>query len=423
MTVKNDVEESVTGRRRRVWAIGLIGLVGILVLGFAVGRFMAGKPDQSKAAEATAAATATATPEPLVEVTTVAAITRNLQRSVEVVGSLAADEEVVIASQAAGELAQLNVDFGSFITQGQTIAIIDQRDAKLKVEQAEATLKQTMARLGIKKGEKFDPLQAADVKVAKAALDWAKLDLDRAAKLIENGDISRSVYDQAMINHNSAQARYQAAADAINQQLALLDQQRASLALAKKAITDTVVRAPISGAVKEKFASKGTYLPVNGKIVTIVRINPLRLRADIPEYAAGSVRVGQTINLSVDSFPNRTFSGKVARIGPSLNEQTRALTVEAAVTNPGNILRPGMFAKSRLITAADAKAVMVPMKAVLTVAGLNKLFVIENGKATERLVKLGDNDGDLVEIREGLKEGEMVASSNQDKLHSGTPVR
>lgn len=423
MTVKNGVEQSLTGRRRRVWAIGLIGLVGILVLGVAVSRFMAGKSDQSKAAAAPAAATATATPEPVVEVTTVAAITRNLQRSVEVVGSLAADEEVVIASQAAGELSQLNVDFGSFITQGQTIAIIDQRDAKLKVEQAEATLKQTMARLGMKEGEKFDPLQAADVKVAKAALDWAKLDLDRAAKLIENGDISRSVYDQAMINHNSAQARYQAAADAINQQLALLEQQRASLALAKKAITDTVVRAPISGAVKEKFASKGTYLPVNGKIVTIVRINPLRLRADIPEYAAGSVRVGQTINLSVDSFPNRTFSGKVARIGPSLNEQTRALTVEAAVTNPGNILRPGMFAKSRLITAADAKAVMVPMKAVLTVAGLNKLFVIENGNAIERLVKLGDNDGDLVEIREGLKEGELVASSNQDKLHSGTRVR
>src|SRR5690349_21590058 len=153
------------------------------------------------------------TPE-AVDVTTAAAISRGLQRDVEVVGSLAADEEVVVSAQAAGELSQLNVDFGSFVTQGQVIATIDQRDAKLKVEQAEATLKQTMARLGMKEGERFDPQHNADVKVAKTQLDWAKLDLDRNTKLIENGDISRSVYDQATISYNSAQARFQAALDA-----------------------------------------------------------------------------------------------------------------------------------------------------------------------------------------------------------------
>src|SRR5499426_4729568 len=104
----------------------------------------------------------TATPTP-VDVTTAPAITRNLQRDVEVVGSFAADEEVVVAAQAAGELSQINVDFGSYVTQGQIIATIDQRDANLKVEQAEATLKQTVARLGMKEGEKFDSNQNADV--------------------------------------------------------------------------------------------------------------------------------------------------------------------------------------------------------------------------------------------------------------------
>src|SRR5262247_4746507 len=96
-----------------------------------------------------------ATPTP-VDVATAPAITRNLQRDVHVVGSFAADEEVVVAAQAAGELSQINVDFGSYVTQGQIIATIDQRDANLKVEQAEATLKQTVARLGMKEGEKFD---------------------------------------------------------------------------------------------------------------------------------------------------------------------------------------------------------------------------------------------------------------------------
>jgi RND family efflux transporter MFP subunit len=363
----------------------------------------------------------TATPTP-VDVATAPAITRNLQRDVEVVGSFAADEEVVVSAQAAGELSQLNVDFGGYVSQGQVIATIDQRDAKLKVEQAEATLKQTVARLGMKEGEKFDSNQNADVRVAKSQLDWAKLELDRSVKLIEKGDIPRSSYDEKVTNHNLAQARYQAALDSVNQQLAAVDQQKAALALAKKALADTVVRSPISGAVKEKHASRGSYLMVNGKIVTLVKINPLRLRADIPESSVAAVRTGQTINVTVDAFPNRTFTGRVVRIGPSLDEKTRALTVEAEVANSGNLLRPGMFAKSRLITSANAPAVMVPQRAVQPVAGLSKVFVIENGKAVERVVKTGATDGDLIEIVEGVKGGETVAISNLDKLQSGTAV-
>src|SRR6266545_304949 len=363
----------------------------------------------------------TATPTP-VDVATAPAITRNLQRDVEVVGSFAADEEVVVSAQAAGELSQLNVDFGGYVSQGQVIATIDQRDAKLKVEQAEATLKQTVARLGMKEGEKFDSNQNADVRVAKSQLDWAKLELDRSVKLIEKGDIPRSSYDEKVTNHNLAQARYQAAFDSVNQQLAAVEQQKATLALAKKALADTVVRSPISGAVKEKHASRGSYLMVNGKIVTLVKINPLRLRADIPESSVAAVRTGQTINVTVDAFPNRTFTGRVVRIGPSLDEKTRALTVEAEVANSGNLLRPGMFAKSRLITSANAPAVMVPQRAVQPVAGLSKVFVIENGKAVERVVKTGATDGDLIESVEGVKDGETVAISNLDKLQSGTAV-
>lgn len=391
-------------------------LVLIAALGAACGK--------SQAKDEAAAASnpqPVASPTP-VDVTTTPAITRNLQRDVEVVGSFAADEEVVVSAQAAGELSQLNVDFGSYVSQGQIIATIDQRDAKLKVEQAEAALKQTLARLGMKEGAAFDPGHNADVRVAKSQLDWAKMDMDRAAKLIENGDIPRSSYDEKLTAYNLAQARHQAALDSVNQQLAVVEQQKAALALAKKAVTDTVVRSPISGAVKEKHASRGAYLPVNGKIVTLVKINPLRLRADIPESSAAAVRTGQTINVTVDAFPNRKFTGRIVRIGPSLDEKTRALTVEAEVANSGNLLRPGMFAKSQLITSANAPAVMVPQRAIVTAAGLSKVFVVENGKAVERIVKTGATDGDLIEIAEGVKSGEAVATTNQDKLQTGTVV-
>ncbi|HEX2488656.1 MAG TPA: efflux RND transporter periplasmic adaptor subunit [Blastocatellia bacterium] len=394
----------------------LAALVVTAALAAACGNSQA--KDETKAASNSQPA---ATPPP-VDVATAPAITRNLQRDVEVVGSFAADEEVAVSAQAAGELSQLNVDFGGYVSQGQVIATIDQRDAKLKVEQAEATLKQTLARLGMKEGENFDSNRNADVRVAKSQLDWAKLELDRSMKLIEKGDIPRSSYDEKVTNHNLAQARYQAALDSVNQQLAAVEQQRAALALAKKALADTVVRSPISGAVKEKHVSRGAYLMVNGKIVTLVKINPLRLRADVPESSAAAVRTGQTVNVTVDAFPNRTFTGRVARIGPSLDEKTRALTIEAEVANAGNLLRPGMFAKSRLITAANAPAVMVPQRAVALAAGLSKVFVIENGKAVERIVKTGKTDGDLIEIVEGVKDGETVAISNLDKLQSGTDV-
>jgi RND family efflux transporter MFP subunit len=395
----------------------IIAIVLAVLLGSACSRNR-----QSPEATAEASAKASSTPAPPVDISTAAAITRSLQRGVEVVGSLAADEEVVVSAQAPGELAQLNVDFGGYVARGQIIALIDSRDAKLKVEQAEATLKQTMARLGMKEGEKFDPVRTPDVRVAKAQLDWDKMNLDRQTKMVENGDISRSVYDQALTAHNLAQARYQAALDAVNQQLAVVEQQRAALNLAKKAVTDTVVRSPISGAVKEKHASRGSYLMVNGRIVTLVKIDPLRLRADIPEYAAASVRTGQTMTLIVEALPDRTFTGRVVRIGASLSEQTRALTIEAEVANPSNLLRPGMFAKSKLITTKDAPAVMVPRRAVQMIAGLNKVFVIENGRASERIVKTGTSDGDLIEVVEGVKSGEIVATSNLDKLQEGSLV-
>jgi len=375
---------------------------------------------KSKSASVTAAAS---TVPAVIDVTSAAAITRNLERGLEVVGSLAADEEVVIGAQAAGELAQLNVDFGGFVTAGQVIAQIDQRDAKLRIEQAEAALRQTMARLGMKEGEKFDPRQNADVKVAQGALDLATMELDRAARLIEKGDIARSIYDQARINQNLAQARFQAAYDAVNQQLAIVEQQRAALSMARKSLTDTVVKSPITGAVKEKFAARGAYLPVGGRILSLVRINPLRLRAEVPEYAAASVRVGQSMTLRVEAFPNQSFTGRVVRIGASLNEQTRALTVEAEVANPRNQLRPGMFAKSNLVFSKASPVLLVPQQAITSVAGISKIFVIESGRAVERVVKTGMIEGELIEIVEGIREGDIVATGNIDKLQQGSTVR
>lgn len=438
-TIEADLRQAQTGPafprqqtndRRKRTSRGLIwlSLLGLLLLALAGGGYwLAGGRNKNNVTPAAsgsaspAAGVTPAAPQP-VEVTTAPAISRQLPRSIEVVGSLAADEEVVVSTQLAGELASFNVDFGSYVRQGQVIAEVDQRDAKLKLEQAEAALKQTLARLGMPETGPFNPEQNSDVRVAKSQLDWAKMDLDRATSLVEKGDIARSQYDLAVTNHNAARARYQVALDAVNQQLAVVEQQRSAINLARKALTDTVVRAPISGAVKEKHAARGAYLPVGGRLVTLVRINPLRLRAEIPESSAAAVRVGQVMTLTTEALPERQFTGRVARIGASLNEQTRALTVEATVANPTSLLRPGMFAKSQLILQQRGAVTMVPQSAIVRVAGLTKVFVIENGKAVERLVTTGITDGAMIEIVNGIREGETVATSNTDKLQQGTVV-
>ena len=241
-----------------------IGLI-LLLLVVAGGFFAFRSRKASQPATPAQAAEVAPKPDAPVEVTTAAAISRSLPRTVEVVGTLAGDEEVIVSAQIAGEISALNVDFGSYVQQGQIIAQIDRRDAQLKLEQSEAQMKQTMARLGMKADVKFDPTNTADVQQVKAQLDWTKIDLERATKLVEAGDVPRAIYDQALTQKNLAQARYQAALDAINQQVALVEQQQAALNLARKNLGDTVVRAPISGAVKEKTQSRGAFVPVGAR--------------------------------------------------------------------------------------------------------------------------------------------------------------
>jgi RND family efflux transporter MFP subunit len=376
----------------------------------------------SKSKEAGARADSKEEPAPPIEVKTAPVIERRTNRSVEVVGSLVAEDEVTVSSQASGNLADITVDLGTAVRRGQVIARIDQRELKFKVDQAEGTLHQGEARLGVKRGERIDPQKQPDVRMAFAALERARYDLKASRSLAESGDISKQQLDVYQKTVDQAEARYQAALENVRNLEAIVEEKRAALDLAKKQLTDTEIVSPISGVVKEKAASRGEYLQPGKPIVTIVQVDPLRLRADIPEYAAASVRTGQTMTLTVETFPGRTFTGRVVRIAPSLNEQTRALTVEAEVRNPGNLLRPGMFAKSNLVTANDALALMAPRRAVQVIAGLNKIFVIENGRVSERIVKLGAADGDLIEIVEGVKSGEVVATSNLDKLQEGSAV-
>ncbi|HJQ26074.1 MAG TPA: efflux RND transporter periplasmic adaptor subunit, partial [Blastocatellia bacterium] len=247
-------------------------------------------------------------------------------------------------------------------------------------------------------------------------------DLNAARNLVDNGDISKQQLDVYQKTFEQAEARHQAALENVRNLAAQIEEKRAALALAKKQLGDTSVISPIGGVVKEKLASRGEYMQPGKPIITIVQINPLRLKLEVPEAFAANIKAGQEVTLRVDTFGGREFRGTIRRINPSVDEKNRSLIAEAEVRNDSSLLRPGMFARAEIVSNRQGTALMVPEKAVVSLAGVNKVFVLEGDHATERQVKLGARDGALVEIIEGVKVGDRVITTNADRLHDGAVV-
>ncbi|MBX7223024.1 MAG: efflux RND transporter periplasmic adaptor subunit [Blastocatellia bacterium] len=361
-----------------------------------------------------------------VDIGTSTAIERLIERNVETVGSLIADEQVTVSSQVKGVVAEITVDLGSPVTAGQVIARISPREYELKLQQAEAALQQARARLGLRTGtDKLDVDQATEVRQAKASLDDAKLKMDRTRKLLETGDVPQERLDAAEISYRTMEARYQAARDNTINQWGLIEQREAEFQLAKKNLEDSTIKAPISGIVSAKLVSRGEYIAdMGGKrdLVTIVKSNPLRLQANVSEIGISFVQKGVGVEFTVDAYPGRTFKATVSRVSPTVNAQSRLMLVEATAPNGEGQLKPGMFAKVFVKTSNKIPAVLVPGTAVSSIVGINKVYVVNHNTVEERQVKLGLKDGEMVEITSGLKVGETVAISNLDKLSNGKTV-
>lgn len=382
--------------------------------------------------------TAAAAPTPqAVDVTTAPAVMRDLPRFVEATGSLAADYQTDVAPLIGGRVVSVGVDLGSFVQKGQVIAQLDSGDARLKVEQAQAALAQANAnvaqneaRIGLRAGQRFDPTRVAEVGAARAGLDLAEKNLRRYEQLLESGDISRSAYDQQRAQRDQLREQYQAALAQANQSYAAVQTARAAaqaaqvaVEQAQKGVRDVTIYAPISGFVTERTADVGEFVSTSMKIATVVRTNPLRVRIDVPEQSIATVRPGQSVSVSVSTYPDRSFAGRVARVSPNVSQESRTLTVEAEVQNGENLLKPGQFATIRVLMPQSDPAVLVPARAVRTDGTTSRVFVIRDGVAQERLVATGRQDGDLIEIKGNVAADELVAVSNVEQLADGVPVR
>jgi RND family efflux transporter MFP subunit len=255
-------------------------------------------------------------------------------------------------------------------------------------------------------------------------MEDAKSKFDNASRLVKTGDISQERFTEIQKMYQSRQAGLDAARDEARTLLANVQALKAEVKLAQKRLNDATVRAPFEGSVEQKLVSPGAYLKENTPILTLVKTNPLRLRVDLPESAVSVAKTGATLTFTTDAAPGETFTAVVRQLNPSVDQKSRTLVVEARIPRNDSRLRPGMFVQVQLSLQKGAEVVMVPKEAIYSVAGLNKLFVIRDGRAVERKITPGQELEGWVEVpREAVSPGDRVATSALAQLVNGTPVK
>ncbi len=391
-----------------------------------------------------------AAPKP-VEVTVEKSIARQVPASFDETGSFVAEETSDIAPPVAGRVILTPVDVGAFVTQGQVICELDHRDAQLKLQQvraqlAEATagVRQAQVRIGLVNAS-FEEKNVPEVAAARANYESAEAqarlaaaDAQRYANLVSSGDVSRSAFEKARTQQETADAQanalrqqYEAAVNTARQSYqmvssyaASLDGVRAQVSQAEKGLADTFIKAPFDGYITDRPVSAGEYVALTNKIATVVRVNTLKLQLQTPEQRAAKAQVGMLVVARVSAYPDREFQGKVSAVNPAVDPNSRVFVLEARFPNPGNALRPGMFSTARVILGGGENAVFIPRKAVVRdkTTDSNFVYIAASGQARMRVVLVGEPDGNSIRIQSGLTGGEPVITSNQAQLFDGASI-
>jgi RND family efflux transporter MFP subunit len=294
---------------------------------------------------------------------------RPMERTLTVVGSLAAREEAEVAAQVAGQIERCFVDLGDVVGAGQEMALID-------TAAYEARLRQS----------------AANLERARAAAANAAQTLRRVRELQVGKIASASDLDQATAEADQSNAEVKAV--------------EAELAVARLNLERSRVKAPFAGIVAARSSGPGDYVAVGAPIVRLVQTSPLRLRLDVPERDSALVQLGQSVRLTLAGDTNH-YAGKLVRIAPAIRAVDRMLNVEADVPNPGT-LRAGLFARAQIVINPAESAVCVPAAALVSFAGLEKVVTLKDGRANERNITTGRRTAEWVEVLSGLAAGEAV---------------
>ena len=301
------------------------------------------------------------------------AIARGATNSTDIraIGGLQSDESVQITTEIAGRIAEISLTEGGTVNAGDVLVKLD------------------------------DALAQAEVADAQARYDLAAANNDRAKQLSRTGNVTEKAIDEATANFEIA---------------------RAALELQRVRLAKHIVKAPFPGRVGIRKVSPGAFIAVGTPIVNLEKIDILKVDFKLPELFLPSVNVGQTVDVIVDALPGRTFTGEIYAIDPQVDVNGRALQLRARIPNADFMLRPGLFARIIVKGKQTREVVLAPESAIVPRGGETFVFKIENGKATEVKVKLGERKGAEVEILEGLTPDAQVVTAGQLKLRNGVTV-
>lgn len=337
-----------------------------------------------------------------VEVEVARARLGQIETTIHVTGTVKASQETKIGAKVSGRVERVNVDEGDRVKQQEALVVLEQTDFKLAVREAEAAVSNA----------------SAAVSVASVSLEKATGDFKRFAGLREQKVISEQSYEDADTARRVAE-------ESLKLARASLAQAQARLESARQRLSDSVLRAPFAGVVVGKMANEGEFVAAGGPpLVWLMDLSSVKIDLGVPEEHSGKVRVGQDANVSVDAFPETSFSGNVITVNPRVDAGSRSFNVQVEVENSDadHYLNSGMFARVALATGTKADAVIVPESALVTTEGKRLLYVIEGAAARAREIEVGASDNGNVEIVSGVKPDELVIVAGNWALTDGQEV-
>lgn len=368
---------------------------------------------------------------PAVEVKTAAVQHVDLDRTVEVVGTLYGDEEIVVSAKVAGRVVGMSADIGDRVAGGSQLAQIDPTDYQLEVSRRENAVAEALSSLGLSElpGDDFNVDTVSTVERARFQAANARAKMERARKLFEQKPplISEQEYADLQTAYEVSQRDFEVARLNARSQLASARSRQSELNVAREQLADTRVLAPKLDeqrrfAVATRSVSQGEYVREASPMFRLVLDDILKFRGALPERFGQDVKVGQTITIQVAGL-SEPVSGKVSRTSPAVDVATRTFQIEAIFINRDGRLRPGGFARGLILVGKDENVPAVPEKAVVSFAGVDKVFSVRDGKAIEHDVDLGPRFDGMVAIRGGLNDAQTVVVGGVSKVFDGAKVQ
>lgn len=375
--------------------------------------------------------------KPAVMVTLGTVADRQVERTVEAMGTLNAWESIAISAKVAGHVKKLHCDVSDRVQPSATLLEIDPTDYDLAVRQAERSLQVELSRIGLQSmpPTNFDIKQLPTVKHAQSRLGLSQATAQRTKDLVASRASSQADLDNALADLRMAEADFENQLLVAQASLATISMRNESLSMSRQEQSNATVRSPEPTqpvpftsndavfAVAARKVSEGSYVRQGTELFQLVIDSTLRLKVPVPERFANIVQAGQTTRVHVAS-QSEPILGQVTRINPTIDPASRAFEVEIVIDNRQGLLKPGGFAQAEIVAATNHQAVVVPWESVVTYAGVTKVFLVEHGLAKEVQVTLGRQGQDWVEIvTPTLISGSRIVTGGQNALADGVPIQ